>query len=109
MQDVDGIVNQNKQINEKYTPLCLQERVHNEFGVLLKENEAASQRRCREVLEKLADTIKKKQNIGAYARDGGLHDYENDINSLKKSYRNMEGLGVKVIYLLQRSFILIWF
>lgn len=65
--------------------------------MLLKENEAASQRKCREALEKLADDIKTKENSGTYTRDGGLHDYKNDLKTLQRRYRNIEGLGVKVI------------
>lgn len=63
---------------------------------LVKENEAASVRKCRQVLIELNQDIERKLKSGEYAKAGGFPVYQNDVNTLQNLYRRREGLGTKV-------------
>ncbi len=79
-----------------FVDLFFQECIQSERERLVKENEAASLRKCRKVLTQLHEDIGRKLGKGEYAKSGGFHSYQNDMNMLQKQYLSREGLGTKV-------------
>ncbi len=62
----------------------------------METNEAASFKKCRQVLAELGAEIEQKQKTGAYVTEGGFSIYEKDSNDLEKKYMDRKGLGAKV-------------
>ncbi len=62
----------------------------------MKANEAASVIKSRQVLVELNEDIAMRMKSADYAKAGGFHAYQSDVNTLQNLYQTKEGLGIKV-------------
>ena len=60
------------------------------------KNEAASEKKCKKVLDDLRKSMQEKIETEKYSRAGGYADFQNDRDAIRQEYQGHNELGVKV-------------